>query len=132
MTTLACKEGVQDDACDSPLVKTGGITCTLTCSRASANEPCPGGQEEVIIFHAGSLTNAFTPLEREFVCQTGIQVIDCQGGSLDLARALTAGGYAAACSHRDYYKLPPLLQTLVRKAPVFSPGLKSGGEPHDE
>src|SRR5262245_53363672 len=95
MTTLACKEGVQDDACDSPLVKTGGITCTLTCSRASANEPCPGGQEEVIIFHAGSLTNVFTPLEREFVCQTGIQVIDCQGGSLDLARALTAGGYAA-------------------------------------
>ena len=95
MTTLACKEGVQGDACDSLLVKTGGIACTLTCSRASANEPCPGGQEEVIIFHAGSLTNAFTPLEREFVCQTGIQVIDCQGGSLDLARALTAGGYAA-------------------------------------
>ena len=95
MTTLACKEGVQGDACDSPLVKTGGIACTLTCSRASANEPCPGGQEEVIIFHAGSLTNAFTPLEREFVCRTGIHVIDCQGGSLDLARALTAGGYAA-------------------------------------
>ena len=95
MTTLACKESGQGDACDSPLVKTGGIACTLTCSRASANELCPGGQEEVIIFHAGSLTNVFTPLEREFVCQTGIQVIDCQGGSLDLARALTAGGYAA-------------------------------------
>ena len=24
MTTLACKAGVQGDACDSPLVKTGG------------------------------------------------------------------------------------------------------------
>ena len=95
LTTLACKDGVQGDACDSPLVKAGGISCTLTCSRASANEPCPGGQEEVIIFHAGSLTNAFTPLEREFVCQTGIQVVDCQGGSLALVRALTAGGYAA-------------------------------------
>jgi ABC-type molybdate transport system substrate-binding protein len=95
MTTLACKAGVQGDACDSPLVKAGGIACTLTCSRASANEPCPGEQEEVIIFHAGSLTNAFTPLERAFVCQTGMHVIDCQGGSLDLARALTAGGYAA-------------------------------------
>ena len=95
MTKLACQEGVQGDACDSPLVKTGGITCTLTCSRASATEPCPGGQEEVIIFHAGSLTNAFRPLEQEFVCQTGIHVIDCQGGSLDLSRALTAGGYAA-------------------------------------
>jgi ABC-type molybdate transport system substrate-binding protein len=67
----------------------------VTCSRASANEPCPGGQEEVIIFHAGSLTNAFTPMERAFVCQTGTHVIDCQGGSLDLVRALTAGGYAA-------------------------------------
>ena len=72
------------------------------------------------------------PLEWEFVCQTGIQVIDCQGGSLDLARALTAGGYAADGSHRDYRKLPPSLQTLVRKAPVFSPGHKRGGEPHDE
>ena len=25
MTTLTCKEGVQGDACDSPLVKTGGL-----------------------------------------------------------------------------------------------------------
>ena len=41
MTTLACKEGVQGGACDSSLVKTGGITCTLTCSRASETEPCP-------------------------------------------------------------------------------------------
>jgi ABC-type molybdate transport system substrate-binding protein len=95
ITTLACKEGVKGNACDSPLVKAGGIACTLICSRASANEPCPGGQEEVIIFHAGSLANAFTPLEQEFVCRAGIHVIDCRGGSLDLARALTAGGYAA-------------------------------------
>jgi ABC-type molybdate transport system substrate-binding protein len=79
----------------SPLVKAEGIACTLTCARASANEPCPSGQDEVIIFHAGSLANAFTPLEQAFVCQTRIQVIDCQGGSLDLAGALTAGGYAA-------------------------------------
>lgn len=95
MTTLTCKEGLKGDACDSPLVKAGGIRCTLTCSRASENEACPGGQEEVVIFHAGSLANAFTPLEQEFVCRTGIHVIDCRGGSLDLARALTAGGYAA-------------------------------------
>ena len=81
MTTLACKEGGQGDACDSPLVKTEGIACTVICSRASANEPCPGGQEEVIIFHAGSLTNAFTPLEREFVCQTGIQVSIAKAGA---------------------------------------------------
>ena len=47
------------------------------------------GQEEVIIVHAGSLTNALKPLERAFVCQTGVHVIDCQGGSLDLVRART-------------------------------------------
>ena len=29
------------------------------------------------------------------MCQTGIHVIDCQAGSLELVRALTAGGYAA-------------------------------------
>ncbi len=95
LTALACKEGVKGYPCNSPLVKTGGISCTLTCSRASASDPCPEGQQEVIIFHAGSLANAFTPVEKEFVCRTGIQVIDCRGGSLDLGRALTAGGYAA-------------------------------------
>jgi len=29
MTTLACKEGGQGDACDSPLVKTGESACTV-------------------------------------------------------------------------------------------------------
>ena len=86
LTPLICKEGAQGDACDSPLVKAGGIACTLTCSRASANEPCPGGQEEVIIFHAGSLNSAFTFLEREFVCRTGIHVIDCGGGAWSSSR----------------------------------------------
>src|SRR5215510_7262318 len=59
MTTLACKEGVQDDACDSPLVKTGGIACTVTCSRASANEPCPGGQEHDLIGPAAVSASPF-------------------------------------------------------------------------
>jgi molybdate/tungstate transport system substrate-binding protein len=95
LTELACKEGVHGEACNSLLVSSGGITCTLTCPRASATAPCPGGQKQVIIFHAGSLTAAFRALEQAFVCQTGIHVIDCQGGSLDLSRALTAGGYAA-------------------------------------
>jgi molybdate/tungstate transport system substrate-binding protein len=49
----------------------------------------------VIIYHAGSLSNALGPVEKAFVCQTGIQVIDCRGGSLDLAKQVTAGGYAA-------------------------------------
>ena len=86
MTTLACKEGVQGDACDSPLVKTEGIACTVTCSRASANEPCPGGQEEVIIFHAGSLTNAFTPSQPGggggFVTPIGVVIPQAKLGTL--------------------------------------------------
>ena len=45
MATLACKEGLKGNTCDSPLVQAGGIRCTLTCSRASANKPCPGGQK---------------------------------------------------------------------------------------
>jgi hypothetical protein len=51
VTTLACKEGVQGAACDSPLVTTGGIACTVTCSRASA-EPC--GRAGEVTAHAGA------------------------------------------------------------------------------
>jgi hypothetical protein len=38
----------------------------------------------------------------------------------------------AIVSPSDYHKLPPSLQVLVRKAPVFSPGPKRGGGPHDD
>jgi ABC-type molybdate transport system substrate-binding protein len=38
----------------------------------------------------------------------------------------------AVVSHRDYPKLPPSLQALVRKAHVFSPGHGDGRDPHDD
>ena len=44
---------------------------------------------------AGSLTAAFTPVEQAFTCQTGVQVTDMTGGSVDLVRQVTAGGKPA-------------------------------------
>jgi molybdate/tungstate transport system substrate-binding protein len=51
--------------------------------------------QQVIVWHAGSLTNAFKSIEAGFTCQTGIQVVDHSTGSLDLVRQVTAGGQAA-------------------------------------
>jgi molybdate/tungstate transport system substrate-binding protein len=51
--------------------------------------------QQVIVWHAGSLTNAFKAFEAAFTCQTGIQVADHATGSLDLVRQITAGGQAA-------------------------------------
>jgi molybdate/tungstate transport system substrate-binding protein len=53
----------------------------------------PSGQR-LIIYRAGSLTPAFTPLVAAFSCQTGVQVNDVPMGSVDAARQITAGGQA--------------------------------------
>ncbi len=53
----------------------------------------PSGQQ-LIIYRAGSLTRAFTPLIKAFTCQTGIQVKDVAMGSVDAGRQITAGGQA--------------------------------------
>ena len=62
-----------------------GVAAAISCNLVSA---ASAGTQKVIIYHAGSLSAAFTPIEKAFVCSTGIQVIDCSGGSLDLARQL--------------------------------------------
>jgi molybdate/tungstate transport system substrate-binding protein len=51
--------------------------------------------QQVIVWHAGSLTNSFKPLETAFTCQTGVQVVDHATGSLDMVRQITYGGQAA-------------------------------------
>jgi molybdate/tungstate transport system substrate-binding protein len=48
--------------------------------------------QQLIIYRAGSLTRAFTPLIKSFTCQTGIQVKDSAMGSVDAGRRITAGG----------------------------------------
>ena len=59
---------------------------TPNCARAS--------NQQLIIYRAGSLTNAFKPLEEVFTCQTGIHVKDVAMGSVDAGRQITAGGQA--------------------------------------
>jgi len=54
----------------------------------------PPSNQQLIIYRAGSLTRAFTPLVKEFTCQTGIQVKDVAMGSVDAARQITAGRQA--------------------------------------
>ena len=54
----------------------------------------PPSNQQLIIYRAGSLTRAFTPLEKTFTCQTGIQVKDVAMGSVDAGRQITAGGQA--------------------------------------
>jgi molybdate/tungstate transport system substrate-binding protein len=54
----------------------------------------PPSSQQLIIYRAGSLTRAFTPLEKAFTCQTGIQVKDVAMGSVDAGRQITAGGQA--------------------------------------
>ncbi len=53
----------------------------------------PSGQQ-LIIYRAGSLSHTFKPLVAAFTCQTGIQVKDVTGGSVDMGRQVTAGGHA--------------------------------------
>jgi len=65
----------------------------LTAAAQTPNCVTPSTQQ-LIIYRAGSLTRAFTPLIREFTCQTGIQVKDVPMGSVDAGRQITAGGQA--------------------------------------
>src|SRR5438034_9213686 len=62
------------------------IAQTLNC--------VPASSQQLIIYRAGSLTRAFTPLVKVFTCQTGIQVKDVAMGSVDAGRQITAGGQA--------------------------------------
>lgn len=55
----------------------------------------PMSSQQIVIYRAGSLTRAFTPLEESFTCQTGIKVKDVAMGSVDAGRQITAGGQRA-------------------------------------
>ena len=65
----------------------------------------------MIVYHAGSLTAAFTPVEQAFTCQTGVGVSDNTGGSVDLLRQVTAGGKPAdVVASADYAAMDQLLK----------------------
>jgi molybdate/tungstate transport system substrate-binding protein len=67
--------------------------------------------QQLIIYRAGSLTPAFTPLIKEFTCQTGIQVKDMPMGSVDAGRQITAGGQACDLyAPADYLDIDVLMK----------------------
>ncbi len=78
---------------------------------AQAQSGCAPGQNSLIIYHAGSLTAAFTAVERVFTQQTGACITDVAAGSLDATRRVSVGQepadiFAAA----DYLDISLLLQ----------------------
>jgi molybdate/tungstate transport system substrate-binding protein len=71
------------------------LALALSGAAAAQTTTCvpPSGQQ-LIIYRAGSLTRAFTPIIKAFTCETGIQVKDNAMGSVDAGRQITAGGQA--------------------------------------
>ncbi len=63
--------------------------CALPAFAQTA--PCAPDAPRVIVYHAGSLTAAFSQVEALFTQQTGICVVDVAAGSVDAARRVTAG-----------------------------------------
>ena len=68
------------------------ILLLLPAWAATAKESCPAGAPQLIIYHAGSLSSAFKSMEDLFTQQTGVCIVDAAGGSVSLARRITAGG----------------------------------------
>src|SRR5579859_1357768 len=88
------------------------LATTLITPIAGAQPSCvqPSSQQ-LIVYHAGSLTAAFGPVEQAFTCQTGVQVQDVTGGSVDLLRQLTAGGKPAdIVASADYVDIDNFLK----------------------
>ena len=72
-----------------------GVSLAVSSSAQTPELSVPPTTQKLAIYHAGSLTAAFKPLVASFTCQTGIQVNNAAGPSVDKARQCTAGG--AAC-----------------------------------
>ncbi len=78
---------------------------------ARAQSDCASNPNSLIIYHAGSLSAAFTAVEKLFTQQTGACITDVAAGSLDAARRVSVGQepadiFAAA----DYLDISLLLQ----------------------
>jgi molybdate/tungstate transport system substrate-binding protein len=63
----------------------------LSSLTTSANAACSPGTPQLIIYHAGSLTAAFSAVENLFTQQTGVCVTEVAAGSVDVARRITTG-----------------------------------------
>jgi ABC-type molybdate transport system substrate-binding protein len=75
--------------------------------RALAQTPC----SPLIIYHAGSLSTAFTAVEQLLTAETGICVTDVAAGSVDAARRITAGNEPCdVFASADYLDIDLLLK----------------------
>ena len=84
---------------------------TLSPTGARAQSACAAGAETLIVYHAGSLTAAFSAVEKVFTEETGVCVADIAGGSVDAARQVTTG--AQPCdifASADYVDIDVLLK----------------------
>jgi molybdate/tungstate transport system substrate-binding protein len=70
------------------------FACALVAAPALA-QTCAPGTPQLIIYHAGSLTAAFAPIEKLYTQMTGVCVVDAAAGSVDAARQITTGGKPA-------------------------------------
>jgi molybdate/tungstate transport system substrate-binding protein len=84
----------------------------LATQVATAQTDCVAATtQQLIVYHAGSLSAAFMPVEQAFTCQTGVQVQDVTGGSVDLLRQVTAGGKPAdIVASADYVDIDRFLK----------------------
>jgi ABC-type molybdate transport system substrate-binding protein len=68
------------------------LTALSLVGSVAAQTTCAPDSQQLIIYHAGSLSAAFSQVEKLFTQQTGVCVMDVSAGSVDLARRVTAGG----------------------------------------
>lgn len=69
------------------------VTLAFLCLAAcivEAREPCPAGAQQLIVYHAGSLSAGLTPIEELFTQQTGVCVVDIAGASVGILRRAAA------------------------------------------
>ena len=107
----------------------GGLLCAAALAASTLIAPVVAAQsncvqpssQQLIVYHAGSLTAAFTPVEQAFTCQTGVQVTDMTGGSVDLVRQVTAGGKPAdIVASADYVDIDNFLKLKPAGAANFN------------
>jgi molybdate/tungstate transport system substrate-binding protein len=67
------------------------VLSSLLGFSAQAQAPCPAGTPQLIIYHPGSISPAFKAVEALFTQQSGVCVVDVAGGSVGIARQVTAG-----------------------------------------
>jgi ABC-type molybdate transport system substrate-binding protein len=75
--------------------KIAAALCLALCAAPALAQSCAPGTPQLIIYHAGSLTAAFSQVEKAYAQQSGVCVVDAAAGSVDAARQVTTGGKPA-------------------------------------